>query len=128
MILIVYAAHLPPLHFPLLLLQQLLALYPSLPPIFLMRILSSPPFPLSPHFVILKSLISEIGGDTYKNPRPMILTVVDLGGLCVMTIPSRWLDLDHPVITKIELRDYTRAVLGMTLLVVRTEYIHDVRR
>ena len=44
-----------------------------------------------------------------------------------MTIPSRWLDLDQPVITKIELRDYTKAVVGMTLLVLRTEYIHDVR-
>ena len=71
--------------------------------------------------------ISETGGDTYKNPRPMILTVVDLGGLCIMTIPSRWLDLDQPVITKIELRDYTKAVVGITLLLLRTEYIHDVR-
>ena len=79
------------------------------------------------HFILTSIKISGTGGDTYKNPRPMILTVVDLGGLCVMTIPSRWLDLDQPVITKIELRDYTKAVVGMTLLVLRTEYIHDVR-
>lgn len=57
----------------------------------------------------------------------MILTVVDVGGLCVMTIPSRWLDLDQPVLTKIELRDYNISVVGLTLLVIRTEYIHDVR-
>jgi hypothetical protein len=57
----------------------------------------------------------------------MILTVVDVAGLCVMTIPSRWLDLDQPVLTKIELRDYNTSVVGLTLLVIRTEYIHDVR-
>ena len=57
----------------------------------------------------------------------MILTVVDVAGLCVMTIPSRWLDLDQPVLTKIELRDYSTSIVGLTLLVIRTEYIHDVR-
>ena len=71
--------------------------------------------------------LSDTGADSYKNPRPMILTVVDVAGLCVMTIPSRWLDLDQPVLTKIELRDYNTSIVGLTLLVIRTEFIHDVR-
>lgn len=53
--------------------------------------------------------------------------MVDFTGLCMMTIPSRWVDLDHPIVTKITLRDYSSAVLSIHLLLIRTEYIHDVR-
>ena len=57
----------------------------------------------------------------------MNLSIVDFNGLCMMTIPSRWVDLDQPILTKIVLRDFSLPVLSVTLLLLRTEYIHDVR-
>ena len=57
----------------------------------------------------------------------MTLSIVDFNGLCMMTTPSRWVDLDRPILTKIVLRDFSLPVISMTLLLLRTEYIHDVR-
>lgn len=93
----------------------------------LLGYLSAPPSLLkSPHSC---SPISPAGEalDSYNSPRPLSLSVVDFTGLCMMTIPSRWVDLDKPVVTKITLRDYSSAVLSIHLLLIRTEYIHDVR-
>jgi hypothetical protein len=85
-------------------------------------------FPL-PSYSIPSYPITLIGEalDSYNSPRPLTLSVVDFTGLCMMTIPSRWVDLDHPIVTKITLRDYSSAVLSIHLLLIRTEYIHDVR-
>ena len=93
----------------------------------LLGYLSAPPSLLnSPHSC---SPISPAGEalDSYNSPRPLSLSVVDFTGLCMMTIPSRWVDLDDPIVTKITLRDYSSAVLSIHLLLIRTEYIHDVR-
>lgn len=57
----------------------------------------------------------------------MTLSIVDFNGLCMMTTPSRWVDLDRPILIKIVLRDFSLPVISMTLLLLRTEYIHDVR-
>ena len=64
--------------------------------------------------------------DSYDNPKPLHLSLVDFSGLCILSIPSRWIDLDKPVTAKVTLRDYTVPVVSMHLLLLRTEYIHDV--
>ena len=76
-----------------------------------------PPFP---------PLILDEENDSYNNPKPLHLSLVDFSGLCTLSIPSRWIDLDKPVTCKVSFRDYTVPVVSMHLLLIRTEYIHDV--
>ena len=72
------------------------------------------------------SVFPDEEDDSYNNPKPLHLILVDFCGLCSLSIPSRWIDLDKPVTCKVTFRDYTVPVVSMHLLLIRTEYIHDV--
>lgn len=66
--------------------------------------------------------------DSYHNPRPLSLIISDFSGVCNMTIPSRWVDLDKPIIVKITLKDYVLPIVSMHLLLIRTELVHDAHK
>ena len=83
---------------------------------------------LRPNIIPSTSILAaDEEDDSYDNPKPLHLSVVDFSGLCILAIPSQWVDLDKPVTAKVSLRDYTVPVVYMHLLMLRTEYIHDVR-
>lgn len=67
------------------------------------------------------NLIEE---DTLCNPRPMTLTVADFTGMASVTIPSRWIDIDSPVLMKLEFHDFGLPVRGCYVLLIRGEYVH----
>ena len=82
-------------------------------------------FPFFSEFSFLSFFLDE-EDVSYNNPKPLHLILVDFCGLCSLSIPSRWIDLDKPVTCKVTFRDYTVPVVSMHLLLIRTEYIHDV--
>ena len=99
----------------------------------LLAAIFSPPIGFLHYYLYLTSLRSILPdssvddeNDNYNNPKPLHLSLVDFTGLCVLSVPSRWIDLDKPVTAKVTLRDYTVPVVSMHLLLIRTEYIHDV--
>ena len=62
------------------------------------------------------------------NWRPLVLSLSNFHGVCQMTLPSRWVNLDTPLLGKITFHDFTESVVSCHLLLIRAEHVQgDVK-
>ena len=61
--------------------------------------------------------------DLGVNWRPLILSLSNFHGVCRLTLPTRWVNLDTPLLGKITFFDFTEAVVSCHLLLIRAEHV-----
>ena len=57
------------------------------------------------------------------NWRPLVLSLSNFHGVCRLTLPTRWVNLDTPLLGKITFHDFTEPVVSCHLLLIRAEYV-----
>ena len=72
------------------------------------------------------NLDSLIKRDTLAIPRPVHLFLSESSGDCLVTLPSRWVDISHPLECVIEFYDFKVPIVSCQLMLIRAEYMQAV--